>query len=221
MKKYNIIDNYQDLNKSLLQASVMKTEDYVDIDIVNEHEIHNNEINGQLILFDVQQYLEKIAISYNFNLNNIIQQYKSDFDRSTVYFNNDLIKDNKYIIDQLLKYAYYKINLYGRQLGLDIIILMICTQASFVFSFTLMHKLYSNIHSGQFVTSDKVRYYINVQNNNTIDIKLDASYNIKNINNGKIINNVNVITNINIVYKNKRYEFSKWGIMSWNISKKN
>ncbi|ARF11294.1 hypothetical protein Klosneuvirus_1_151 [Klosneuvirus KNV1] len=219
MKKYNIVDDYHDLNKSLLQASTMKTEDYVDIDIVNENELYDSKIHGRIILFDIQQFLEKIAISYNFNLYSIIQQYKSDFDRSTVYFNNDLIKDNSYVMDQLLKYAYYKINLYGKVLGLDTIILMICTQASFVFSFTLMHKLYSNVQSGMFVTSNKVKYNINIQNNGTIDIKLDADYNIKNVNNGTINNVINVVTDINIVNKNKKYEFSKWGIMSWTTKK--
>ena len=219
MKKYNIVDDYRDLNKSLLQASIMKTEDYVDIDIVNENEIYDNKINGQIILFDIHQFLEKIAISYKFNLHSIIQQFKSDFDRSSVYFNNDLIKNNSYVMDQLLKYAYYKINLYNNTLGLDTIILMICTQASFVFSFTLMHKLYSNVQSGMFVTSNKVKYDINIQNNGTIDIKLDADYNIKNINNGTINNVINVVTDINIVNKNKKYEFSKWGIMSWSSKK--
>lgn len=220
MKKYNIMDNYQDLNKSLLQASTMKTDEYVDIDIVNENEIYDSNISGKIILFDVQQFLEKIAISYNFNLYTIIQQYKSDFNRSTVYFNNDLIKDHSYVMNQLLKYAYYKINLYNNVVGLDTVILMICTQASFVFSFTLMHKLYSNIQSGMFVTSNKVKYNITIQNNGTIDIKLDADYNIKNVNNGAINTVINVVTDINIVNKNKKYEFSKWGIMSWS-SKKN
>jgi len=219
MKKYNIVDDYRDLNKSLLNASTMKTEDYVDIDIVNENELNDSKVHGHIILFDIQQFLEKIAISYNFNLYSITQQYKSDFDRSTVYFNNDLIKNNSYVMDQLLKFAYYKINLYGKVLGLDTVILMICTQASFVFSFTLMHKLYSNVQSGMFVTSNKVKYNINIQNNGTIDIKLDADYNIKNVNNGTINNVINVVTDINIVNKNKKYEFSKWGIMSWTTKK--
>jgi len=215
MRRYNNIDDYRDLNKSILNASLMKEEEFVDIDIVNENEINDSKINGHIILFDIQQFLEKIAISYNFNLYTITQQYKSDFDRSTVYFNNDLIKNHSLVFNQLIKYAYHKINLYGNILGLDTVILMICTQASFVFSFTLMHKLYSNIQSGQFVTSNKVKYYINIQKNDTIDIKLDATYGIKNINNGKVIGNINVITDINIVFKNKKYEFSKWGIMSW------
>jgi len=213
MKRYNIVDDYQDLNKSILNAS--NDEEFIDIDILNENQINDSKINGNIILFDVQQFLEKIAISYEFNLYSIIQQFKSDFDRSTVYFNNDLIKDNSYMMNKLLKYAYHKINLQGNVLGLDYVILMICTQASFVFSFVLMNKLYSNIQHGQFVTSNKVKYLINIQNNDTIDIKLDAIYNIKNTNNGKIIGSVNVVTYININFKNKKYEFAKWGIMSW------
>lgn len=217
MRKYNNNDDYRDLNKSILNASIIKEEEFVDIDIINENEINDSTIHGRIILFDVQQFLEKIAISYNFNLYTITQQYKADFERSVVYFNNDPIRKYSYVIDQLIKYAYYRINLYGNIIGLDTVILMICTQASFVFSFTLMHKLYSNIQTGHFVTSDKVTYYINIQKNSTIDIKLDATYNIKNINTAKIIRNINIVTDINIVLKNKKYEFSKWGIMSWKI----
>lgn len=217
MKKYNIVDDYLDLNKSILNASMVTEEEYVDIDIINENDVSDSTINGHIILFDVQQFLEKIAISYNFNLYAIVQQYKSDFDRSTVYFNNDLMTKNSYLMDQLLKYAYYRINLYKHILGLDTVIMMICTQASFVFSFVLMNKLYSNIDTGHFVTSNNVKYDINIQNNNTIDIKLDATYNIKNINNGVVKKSINVVTDINFVNKNKKYEFSKWGIMTWKI----
>ena len=206
-------------NNNNMISSLIINNEFVNLDILNENDINNvkSDIDNKMIIFDTTQYLEKIMISYNNNLNTIINQFKSDHARSEVYLNNSKITEAVDLVEQLLKYSRFRINLCNTIFPLDVIIQMLCTQASFVFSFVLMNKLYTNYKNGKHVTSNKSKYYINIKNPDIVDIKLDAIYFIKDVNKNIIVSKVNVITSITAVYKKKQYEFCKWGIINWNF----
>ena len=219
--KNRIYEHYIDnIKPKIITNNITTTGDeFLNIDVLNESQINDivPDLYNKMIIFDTNQYLEKIVVSYNNNINNIIQQFQSDHARSEVFFNNNKIHDSKDFTEKILKYSSFPIKLCSNIFSLDIIILMLCTQASFVFSFILINKLYTNYKNGKHVTSNKSQYYINIKNPDIIDIKLDAIYLIKDVNKNIIVSKVNVVTNITAVYKKKQYEFCKWGIINWNF----
>jgi hypothetical protein len=207
--------NYTDI----IEHKLTFADEFININILNESQINDmqQDIDNKMIIFDTNQYLEKIILSYNKNIYNIMQQFKSDHTRSEVYLDDKKIYDSHEFINKILKYASYKVNLCDQAFGLDIIILMLCTQASLAFSFILMNKLYTNHHKGKHVTAHKSKYIVNIKNPDVIDLKLDAIYNVKDVNKNIITTKINVVTNITIIRKKKQYEFCKWSIISWNF----
>ena len=95
-----------------------------------------------------------------------------------MYLNNNNIGNSNDFTRQLLTFSRFKINLCSTIFPFDIIIQMLCTQASFVFSFVLMNKLYTNYRTGKHVTSNKSKYFVTIKKPDTVDIKLDAIYHI-------------------------------------------
>ena len=219
--KNKIYENYIDtLNtKNIITTNNIVTgNDFLNINVLNESQINDikTDIENKMIIFDTMEYLEKIMNSYNNNFNSITQQFQSDHNRSEMYLNNIKISDPNDFTRQLLTFSRFKINLCNTSFPFDIIIQMLCTQASFVFSFVLMNKLYTNYRTGKHVTSNKSKYFVTIKNPETLDIKLDAIYYIKDVNKNIIVAKVNVITNICAIYKKKQYEFCKWGIINWD-----
>lgn len=90
---------------------------------------------------------------------------------------------------------------------------MLCTQASYAFSFLLMHNYYNDNFKGLHVISKTTISDINIDpSNNNISIQLKATYNLININNGAKRANINVVTKIDIIDT----KFCKYGMILWN-----
>jgi len=209
-----LIDEYE----VIVSNSKSYEDEFVDIDMLGESQVMNinHELYNQMILFDAKTFIEKIIKSYKLNIERIECQFDMDYNRSELVFDNSKIIGVGRAIDKLKsKYAKYQFELCNQTFKLDTIISMICTQASFAFSFLLMNKVYSDYNKGIYVTSNNNRYVI-TNKNDTFSINLEATYNLKDTTNNTTIKQINVNTNIDFVYKNKTYELSKMGIISWD-----
>lgn len=198
--------------------------DIVNIELLNETQLLSTEGNiknkNDIIVFNIDQYLDKIAKSFKYNSDRIDCQFDMDIIRSELYFNSKRVTNRKDLVNKLIKIKDFRVSVLNNTFTIDKIIIMLCNQAALAFSFLLMCKIYNNVEAGIFVTSNRNEYHITYDNCN-INIKLDVTFDIKNINNGdnnkNKISEVNIVTNIDAILKNNKYEFCKLGIISWNF----
>lgn len=183
---------------------------------IDENNIPTNiNMDDRLIMFDANTFITRIYESYSLNINKIYFQHKMDFHRSIVNYNNHKIIDGNRLLQNIDKYKKYKIKLSNVELTLKDLIVTLCTQASFAFSFSLMVNLYNDIDKGHHVNSKKVIYNIDELDNN-IYIKLQTVYELKDIYNDKVIAIIRTSTNIDILFEFNTYHLSKLGIISWS-----
>lgn len=220
MQNELIKEIYYDDYEIITTNSIIIDDEFVDIDMLGESQLNDSttttieKINDDIIFFDVMLYIEKIIKSYKFDLERINHQFEVDFHRTELIINDLNIIEIVNAIKSFQKYSKYEFRICNQQFKLDTIIKMLCTQASFAFSFLLMHKLYSNQQTGIHVTSKSHKYKI-INNNESIIISLNATFNLKNIKNEMNIKQIDVNTVIDFVYKNYSYELCKYGIISW------
>lgn len=188
----------------------------VNINLLDESKLDDNDDDNETaIFFDSDKFLNKIAKSYNYDVKNINEQFNKDFTRTKITFNNKIISNKEKIIKKIKQYGKYTFLLNDCKYTFDDIIFMLCTQASFSFSFAFMNKKYTDIDKNLFLTSDKSQFII-TNTNDTFTMQFDATFVLKNIINGSKYKNINIQTNIDFVYKNKQYELCKYGIILWN-----
>lgn len=215
---------YNDINELVKEYQMITLDDFiindelVDIEILGESQINNinKDIENQIILFDVVQFLEKILKSYKFNVNKINLQFNMDFPRSDFYFNDVNYINKDTAIDLLNNFSKYNIIIYNHEITLTLLLLSLCTQASFAFSFMLMSKLYNDFNKEIYVTSNDIKYNIFHQKD-LLNIKLNAIYNIKNIKINQNISKIKITTDIHMILKQNKCEICKFGIILWEI----
>lgn len=200
--------------------------DFLDINVLEESKVFNighdilNEIISQnsMILFDANKFIKNIMESYHYNVDEINHQFTVDFTRSSLTYNNKKMLDRIKTLNKFKLYSKYDFNMHYHEVNtsfkLDTILLMLCTQASFAFSFALMHQAYSDYNKNLCVTSNDIKFVIS-NTNETINIKMNAIYNLKNLCENVNSNQINIQTNIDFVYKNNTYELCKFGIIYW------
>lgn len=218
-----IKDNQCDNIDSLLSEYIIISNDtLLDDDIVNINTIDENqefninqELKNKIIFFDTTKYIKKIIKSFDSNIAKINCQFNADFKRSKLCFNDKKVNDMPEIILLLEKYEYYDIVNANTKYPLDKIIMMLCTQASFAFSFLLMSKIYNDPKKDIYVMSNSIQYNIS-DVHDIIKIELVAIYNIKSIITGENINKIKVSTDIDLISE-KDYKFGNLGIISWEL----
>jgi hypothetical protein len=193
---------------TLAESQILK----IDRDILNTLTSDNS-----MILFDAAKFLKNIMESYKMDTNKIQYQFDVDFHRSKLICNKTVIPDIVSALNKFKSCSKYELNLCDKIFGMDTILMMLCTQASFAFSFSLMHQMYCDQAKHIFVTSNNHKYKMTI-NNESINIELDANFNLKNIQKNTNLKGINIQTNIDFVYKNPQYELCKFGIISWNVS---
>lgn len=202
----SIIDNNDFLNLNVLEESKLFD--------MNHNELNHLTSDNSMVLFDASKYLKNILASYYYNINKINHQLTVDFPRSSLTYNNKLIKN--------IAKAQYKFNLYSKypfvinntEYNLGLILSMLCTQASFAFSFALMHQVYSDYKNNMCVTSNNNKFIVTT-NNESINIEINATYNLKNLTDCVNVKQIDIQTNIDFVYKNNKYDLCKFGIIWW------
>ncbi|QKF93988.1 hypothetical protein QKU48_gp0530 [Fadolivirus algeromassiliense] len=211
--EYEIITFNDIINNSIFDDDIVK------IELLNESQLLTSDknIKDNVIVFNTLQYIDKIAKSFKYNTDRIECQFDMDFHRSLLYFNNTVIKNKPKFIDNLQKFKDTIIDINGNMMGLNKLILMLCNQASLAFSFLLMSKMYNNMKKGIYVTSKEAKYYITLNDDNSLSMELNAIYNLKDTNNNKNISEINIVTNVDAIFKDKKYELCKLGIIYWNF----
>jgi hypothetical protein len=215
---------YSDINELLKDYDFVTLndltikDDYVNIDLLNESHLDNfqsNDLNEtKMIFFKSDQYLSRIARSYKYDRNRMVYQYKLDFKRSKQYINQKRYLKEEKLLKKIQKYSTYECNIGGMILSLDVVLLMLCTQASFAFPFVLMNKCYNFLETT--VTSGETKYHY-CFSEDLLSIHLETTFNLKNIKENKIISRINIVTNIDAIFKDQKYQICKYGIMSWKI----
>jgi hypothetical protein len=197
--------------------SKIDEDEFVNISIVNENGISNfnYDIDNNLIIFELNHYINKIINSYNSNVDNINQQFNKDFIRSTLFINGIKIPYINNVLSELNNISKFKVNIGDINFNADILILMLCTQASFAFPFMIMNKIFSNFENNEYILSKAVKYNINKEKDN-IYLKLDAIFDLKNIDKNIILKEIKVSTCIDFVKENNSYKFSDYGIIYWD-----
>ena len=169
-------------------------------------------ISNKMAMFDINQYLDKIAETFNYNPNKILEQFTLDFHRSELYFEGKSIRNQEFFISTIKNKFDYETNYHNMKMY-DMI-LMLCNQASFAFPFVIINNIYSNYKKGIFVVSNNIKYLIST-NNEDLYIELAGTFNIKNINTNKIKGKIDINTKIDLNFKNNKYIFPKLGIVYW------
>lgn len=211
---------YSDINELIKEYEVITIndiiidDDFINIDELGESQLMtiDHQINNNMIIFDVNQYLEKIFKSYKYNPERINCQFNMDFKRSQLILNKKRLSYDM-ITNEIKQFSKYKIKIDGKELTMDIVIIALCTQASFAFPFMLVSKLYNKENIN--VVSNNNKYIVHY-NKHSLNIKLEVNLNIKNIKNNQVLSKLNVITNIDGIIKNNKFELCKYAIMSWN-----
>lgn len=219
--KNDIMDDYEILTYSTL-VDIDKDDnpdsDIVNMELLNESQLilTDKNIKDNVIVFNTNIYIDKIAKSFKYNLSRIDCQFDLDYDRSEHYFNN-LTLSKKVFINELNKFKKYNIDINSKnKFPLSKILLMLFNQSSLAYSFLLMCKMYNNIQTGIYVTSNNCIYRLNETENNCYNIELNAIFNLKDTNKNVVISEINIVTDIDIIFKNDKYELSKLGIIYWN-----
>jgi len=178
---------------------------------------------NKIIMFDIYQYLDKIAKSLG-SIEKTRDQFNLDFHRSELYLNKKYIRGKDYFINYVNTNFNYLTNMmmFDNILMSDLI-LMICNQAGLAFSFMLMNKLFSNYDKGIYVTSNNIKYFIDGKQKDNLVIEVVGIFNIKNVNTNKIKGSITVNTKFDIMFdKGNRdsckYIFPKLGIVYWSNS---
>lgn len=172
-----------------------------------------NNIN-KIIIFDCIRYLSNIYKSYNFDITKINNQFNIDFPRSKIYLNNNLIQLN-YFLSKISKFKTNKIVIATNNLNFDIFLKMICTQASFALSYSILNKFYTKPTIGQHVLSKNIEIYLNFTSIN-LNIKLIGYFDLFNILENKKINNIKIDLDLDMILAEKIILF-KYGIIGWDI----
>jgi len=154
-----------------------------------------NITNGEIILYDFENYINNIYKSYNKNHNYIKQQAKIDCDRADIYINNN--KSNNFDnVKNILKKMTDNENDYN-------IMLMFCTQAAIAEPFIYLTKKFkinynSNLHIGENKINKRNKIKLIIKNNYIKIIKKIRLFEIDNLYNDKTINEIRLSMIIHI-----------------------
>ena len=202
----SLTENHDFLNINELEESKLFDMDHNELDHITSQ--------NSMILFDANKFLKNIIASYQYDIKKIKNQFIIDFPRSSLTYNKKMITNISKAQTKFKLYAKYPFVINNILYDLDTILFMLCTQASFAFSFALMHQVYSDYKNNMYVTSNDNKFIITT-NNETINIKIDAAYNLKNLTDCVNVKQISIQTNIDFVYKAGKYDLCKFGIIWW------
>ncbi len=228
----DIIDDFEILDRDSLDND----QDYAIINYIKEDDIdsylesveYDIDSKNNIVAFDQETFMREILKSYNYNVNRILEQYDVDFPRNRIYFNNRRYTDDDYLKYKFKVFDRLRYNIDGIDFDFLIILQLLCNQSSYAFSYSLMHKLYSNeckqlmvtgLHSGR-----KIK--INTDDG-TLSISMKADFGIKQLPIGRTISKlrINQVIGTNLVIKENgdfdvkdgcKNIFTDYGMLHWS-----
>lgn len=198
-----------------------ESQDYVIIDSINEDnmDLYNKReymLKDKVVTFDSSVFIKKILESYHNKKENILHQFFLDFPRTDIYYNNIKISSSQFFLEKVYSYRNYEVT---KGIKLDTIIIMLCNQSSYAFSYEIIYDLYST--SKTHVVSKKTCVKINTNDDNQIFMQFHVTYNIIDIecdSNDNIIDSINMVSylDIHIDKRNRRGNISTQGLLIWD-----
>jgi hypothetical protein len=151
--------------------------------------------NGEIIIYNFENYMNNIYISYNKDYDYIKQQAKIDCDRADIFINNNKTNDFNNLINILEKNTDNKKD-YNTML-------MFCTQAAIAEPFiylTKKFKIYdnNNLHIGENKNNKRNKIKLIIKNNYIKIIKTIRLFELDNLYNDKTIHEIRLIIILNI-----------------------
>jgi len=204
-KGISVLDNISELNSIYDKNGDMK------------HNLKNINLDDKYVIFDTNEYISKILLSYNYSLSKIYDQMKHDFSRMEICLNGRKIKSMSFLINRLKRYNGYEYIGDGFTFKLHDILIMLCNQSSYAFPFVVMNTIYSD-DKKKFVFSNKTRINIIEQlSSNIIKVDMDCSFDIKNISSNKKLNTIDSHMELTACLRVKNV-FQKYASLIWNLS---
>jgi hypothetical protein len=229
-----IIDSAFDVlipKKTKVKKPVLeKKESYYDLKIIQNNN-SNSDINMNLnintndIFFDIDEYLKQNLLSYNKSSESVWKQFCLDFHRQKIYINDKCTSEMSDIFDFMKQFDNNKCDKYtidDMEMDIDIIFIMLMTQASFCLPFQCMSQLFDrdDIHVIS-TTSDKI---IKLYTDDEIMIKFQTQFSIFDIQSESEIKSINVELIINTNIKKNKYKntnthklFPKYGYIYFKL----
>lgn len=186
----------------IITEQLLENVDYFDINYIYEEPI---------LLFNVDEYIMNIFLSYNKIWDNVKKQSKIDFPRQNIYVNNELLNDYGDLIKFLNENNKNKYLLDGKMIDISMIYLMLINQSSFYLPFLFTKNKYNgdNIHITSSEYPKKILFKINELKK--FDVYINAYFNVFNLKTEKIIE----ILNVNLYIKMNEKTLDNVGFISW------
>ena len=171
---------------------------------------------SETIFFKTDEYIEKNFESYNYNLDNIIEQYYKDYDRHTVYFNGSHMSIGNFL-QYIKKYAKYKNNKLT-QINLENLLMLLVTQSSYFFSYLYATKI-KFPYKLYILNTDADKYVkFTLSIKNEISFKTNIIFNAVDLATEKIMYKIRLELLLNIQLHNNLYTVDPLGILNYKIS---
>ena len=209
---------YDDLLRSQLENQYQITKK------INEDDLENLDTDqfgnsNNTVLFDTGKYFKDILKSYNFDRNKIWEQFLLDFPRTSVIVQNKNIENYQQIFEPVLEKISKIYRIGGRWFLLKDVLSLLCNQSSYAFPYVFLIKLYAD-DNHMLSSQESNRFISYTLENDSIQIKLSASFAVKNVRDGntKFTIESEIVLDTNL---NKSDIFQSCGIFSWNIVENN
>lgn len=216
-KQYEVIN----INKATSNSTTNSSSDYAFdnknnnsgrlLTFINENDIDNDIknsyiFNDRAVTFNTNIYIKNILGSYHYEKDKILKQFGYDCPRSTIKINNKKINGLNDMINNLDSVKDIKINDNCIK-TLDILIIMLCNQSSFAFTYCLLQKLYGKNDNSLIISSHKTKKMVNVNiTKDEISIILTSDFALINTKNDeKIINKFDTEMHLTIINKNNKF----------------
>ena len=181
-------------------------------DILNNITLYNKDVHT--LIFYTIEYIYDILKSYDFNINNIKEQFNLSLKRTELYYNNQPIESIDQFTTILNKYKAHRLTINKIPISLLTLCITLCTQAGFSNICGFMCVIYNDLKNNNYVTSGDTHYNI-TDNNEILSIDLNCQLNVKNSINTNISKIINAKTTIKIdVIKSTVLKFST---LEWSL----
>lgn len=198
-----------------------------DIKSSNKRELINI-INEFTIVFPINNYIDEILDSYNYEslTKTIFEQFKLDYNRSDIIYDNEEHEINDFLTKiEFMKttdfvYEYKKKSKQKRYLtqfiNLYYITLVLCTQAAFYHPFKILFQLYTDMDKNTHITNSNDRHEVCIKSSKkSVEFAINKTLNYINISNEKIIKKINITVTFCINYE-KNIEDEN-GAIEWKM----
>jgi hypothetical protein len=219
---YVIINNIDFFNFIYKFNSKGTVDSHIKDMVTNKNNYNYNEDESFISYFNMDEYVNDIKKSYNNKEENILEQFRRDYNRQNIRLNGYKYQENKSFLDEIEKILNMNKNLKS-------LIILLCCQSSFYLPYQILVNLYGiNSENRALVCDSKnlLGIYIDViiddkkiimELNNTLFIRdIDQNVNTHRIN-AKITIELELELELDYKIRNKSYCEPNICVFNWKI----